>query len=192
MTPEIDLDKHRGFTLVELLVVIAIIGQLASLLLPALSGAKRQAKSAQCLSNLHQIGLGVELYVQAYGEHLPTCPMIPSQHTNWPSIMAVLAPYVTTNSVWACPADWTYYQTEHTSYEWNQYLNGASYLDPQDWSPATQTLVKTIFGTRANTPLIGDLAAVHGADRIWSGKNALFFEDRVAPEPNLAQLQSRP
>ena len=54
--------QRAGFTLIELLVVIAIIAILAALLLPALSTARRAAKSAACLSNLHQIGLALVLY----------------------------------------------------------------------------------------------------------------------------------
>ncbi len=55
--------NQNGFSLVELLVVIAIIGILAALLLTAVSQAKGKAQQIQCVSNLHQLGIGLVSYV---------------------------------------------------------------------------------------------------------------------------------
>jgi len=51
--------RRNAFTLIELLVVISIIALLIAILLPALGAARRAARSAQCNSNLHQVGIGM-------------------------------------------------------------------------------------------------------------------------------------
>src|SRR5437879_5611225 len=63
--------RRIGFTLVELLVVIGIIAVLISLLLPSLNKARESAKRTQCLSNLRQIAVFLNMYANAYKGVVP-------------------------------------------------------------------------------------------------------------------------
>ena len=101
-----------AFTLVELLVVIAIIAVLASLLLPALARAREKARQTRCLSNQHQISVGLFLYADDFRDTLPLCQDWASlggqngrydlfvSQTNKP-----LYKYQGTPEIFHCPAD---------------------------------------------------------------------------------------
>lgn len=130
--------SRGGFTLVEMLVVLAVIGVLASLLLPAVSRAKRRATNTVCLSQLRQLGIATRLYADDHEERLPTAELLPSHPVDpahpLPRISTILASYTgraaatDTNTVgpavFKCPGDRVgRYEAEGSSYEWNVELN---------------------------------------------------------------------
>ncbi len=61
----------RGFTLIELLVVIAIIAVLLAILMPAMRKIKETAREVACKSNLRNIGLAVQMYLDDYERRIP-------------------------------------------------------------------------------------------------------------------------
>lgn len=110
-------ETNRGFSLLELLVVIAIISILASLLLPVLSRANDKARQAACFSNLKQLGLAWQLYLQDF-DRFPDARSLKASHADgyrpwsgWPAsdprsawAALVLRPYTDAFELWSCPA----------------------------------------------------------------------------------------
>jgi prepilin-type N-terminal cleavage/methylation domain-containing protein/prepilin-type processing-associated H-X9-DG protein len=62
------MKKRSGFTLIELLVVIAIIAILAAILFPVFAQAREKARAIACLSNVKNLGLASQMYMQDYDE----------------------------------------------------------------------------------------------------------------------------
>ena len=120
--------RRCAFTLVELLVVLAIIAILAGMLLPALTKGKESARSAACLSNLHQIGVALQIYV---GENNNRLPAMYDKNTNAitttviPTIDVVLRRQLGSTNVLRCPSDKEdWFSKTASSYSWNSLVNG--------------------------------------------------------------------
>jgi prepilin-type N-terminal cleavage/methylation domain-containing protein/prepilin-type processing-associated H-X9-DG protein len=119
-----------AFTLVELLVVIGIIAVLAALLLPVLSKGKEAGRATVCVSNLHQIGIALQIYVDGNHNLLPVMRDRPSDtnviSTNaLPSPDVVLRTEIGNTNVLRCPSDnQNVFEQSGSSYSWNSLLNG--------------------------------------------------------------------
>jgi prepilin-type N-terminal cleavage/methylation domain-containing protein/prepilin-type processing-associated H-X9-DG protein len=174
-----------AFTLIELLVVIAIIATLAALLLPVLGRAKESGKATACLSNLHQIGLALQLYVGDNRNRLPRMSDIYPGVTNaYPGPDQVLSNYLGNLNVLRCPSDkWpsdkqiafpqkgpNYFEQTGCSYSWNNLLNGqdADHL--------------SAYGLRFKShamPLMFDKEKFHIARGDSKAKNFLYADGHI-------------
>lgn len=60
-----------AFTLVELLAVLAIVGVLAALVITAVSRVRANAREAQCISNLRQLGMMAIMFSADNRDYMP-------------------------------------------------------------------------------------------------------------------------
>jgi prepilin-type N-terminal cleavage/methylation domain-containing protein/prepilin-type processing-associated H-X9-DG protein len=139
--------RRRGFTLIELLVVIAIIGILAAMLFPVFARARESARKTQCLANVKNIAMAIQLYLTDYdalwplehnqeavdiwvhgGDCSPTDAARNATCAN-PYLRepVILEEYIRSREVWRCPSA----KFEHGTPVITSTLPGRPYW--QDW-----------------------------------------------------------
>jgi prepilin-type N-terminal cleavage/methylation domain-containing protein/prepilin-type processing-associated H-X9-DG protein len=90
----------RGFTPIELLVVISIIGLLIGLSVPALLGARENARRTKCLSNVRQLRIALQMYADSHDGRVP-----PRHYEAGAIWVGRLEPYYANRKLLRCPTD---------------------------------------------------------------------------------------
>lgn len=158
-----------GFTLIELLVVIAIIAILAALLLPALSRAKQQALTVQCLNHLKQLQTSWALYVADNNGWLPP---------NKPSVTVPNGSWVIgSTDLETSPTN----ITEALLFKYNNSL--AIYHCPNDRSVVKGTAIPRLRSYAMSYPWMGGEPNVFGIKGVKSRESELRD-----PLPSLASV----
>jgi prepilin-type N-terminal cleavage/methylation domain-containing protein/prepilin-type processing-associated H-X9-DG protein len=165
-----------AFSLVELLVVIAVIGILAALSLPVLHRAQEEGRATACISNLHQIGVALQIYVDSDNNILPVMRDTPmdtnAAATNtFPYVDIVLGSELGNTNVLRCPSDFQgIFQLTGSSYSWNSLLNGEN---------ANHLVVLGMNFKPGAIPVFFDKEAFHAARGPKKAVNYLYADGHI-------------
>ena len=160
MEPSATPRARRAFTLVELLVVIGIIALLIAVLMPALTAARAQARAVACLSNVRQIAVAAQMYVNETKRFVAYIPPVNGEPAK--DRKELLYPYLAQgknnadnegNQVWHCPENQRV--EEEASYGFNINLNGVKITQVRKWS---ETVALCDAGLMDNPPMAPSLS----------------------------------
>lgn len=123
-------------------------------MLSALSRARREARSIECVSNLRQIGMAMKMYLHNHGEFPQARRFAPSGIPG--SIVDALSPYLECTSVFVSPVSEDMFKEAGLSYVFN--------TEADDRSPAPQWLLKNARLPNSPNPHPGGRVAVLFSD----------------------------
>ena len=132
------MNPRRAFTLIELLVVVAIIAVLIALLLPAVQSAREQARRAQCVNNLLQLGIAMGNYASTHSvlppgvvnDNGPIANFPKGYHHGW---AVQILPFIGQNNIYRrINLNDSIYAASNTT---ARDVPIATFLCPSEWSP---------------------------------------------------------
>jgi general secretion pathway protein G len=186
--------KTRAFTLIELLVVIGVIAILAAIAFPVINRAREGGRRANCLSNLHQLGMAVALYTADYDSLFPYALDSLKYHSgrldayfeepyltlakNMPDLRGVLAPYIhSNNELYRCLSEHPFgYNTDHYVSIYQETGSSYSYNSSLALLGQNDSSIQEV----SYYYLMADYEFWHGGDSAQDGRlNELFADYHV-------------
>jgi prepilin-type processing-associated H-X9-DG protein/prepilin-type N-terminal cleavage/methylation domain-containing protein len=157
--------KHSAFTLVEILIVVAVVLVIAALLFPVFNRVREKGKQAACQSNLRQLYIGLQQYVQDNDSRQPPW--------DW---RRGIESYVKSPGVFTCPSFPQPIYTPERGTETGEYNFWIGFLNTLVTQPVANTSGQTLAG-------VNESVLVDASKILVSGDVAVAGFFRKVPMP---------